>query len=591
MSSVLEQEHDLATIRAILLGAEYQDLMALQQRLSDPEAFSHEVANIIAEAIEIRNQQNDDVSTVLSGSVHDAVRQSIQNDTQAFADALYPVMGPAIRKSISETMSGMLERFNVALEHSISAKSLLWRMDAWRTGKPYSEVVMLKTLVYRVEQVFLIHSETSLLLHHLVSQDVVIKDANLVSGMLSAIQDFVKDSFSTSSDENLTRMSLGELTILIERGPTAILACAVRGEVPKTYRTLMRTALEQAHAKYAKKFDMFDGDTSGLDGLEGILRPCLQRQSQPVRKRRPWIIMALALLLLSALVYFMYLKLQASKRWDDAISALNQSPGIVVVQAKQSSPAQITILRDAMSASPQELIEKLLPEEERPNIVERGFISLENNLRLKRIRHRIALPDSASANVVGDTLKLSGVVKKVWLSSVELPELQWLGVRQLDTHDLNVIETKQSEPIKKVPPQPDYTRLIDEIELKISQWRVTFSPNQIKTIQSQDDQYVELAKLLIQLHKYSAGSPLALDFIGHTDSTGTEAKNRVISIKRAQYVYNRLQKTLQKFAPTTAVNKIVSGTLLSALDLYQKEDREEGRFVAIVLSKGQTYNR
>lgn len=591
MSSALNQEHDLETIKAILLGAEYQDLVSLQQRLSDPDAFSQDVAEVIAEAIEIRNQQGDDVSAVLSHSVQDAVRQSIENDTQSFADALYPVMGPAIRKSISETMSGMLERFNVALEHSVSAKSLLWRLDAWRTGKPYSEVVMLKTLVYRVEQVFLIHSETSLLLHHLVSQDVVIKDANLVSGMLSAIQDFVKDSFSTSSDENLTRMSLGELTILIERGPKAVLACAVRGEVPKSYRTLMRASLEQAHAKYAKKFDTFDGDASGFYDLEEILRPCLQRQSQPVRKKKPWILIVIGLLLFGALMYFMYLKWQASKRWDTAMAELNQSPGIVVVQAKRDAPAEITLLRDAMSEPPQELISQLLPEGERPKIVERSFISLEDNLRLKRIGHRISLPDTASATVVGDTLALSGVAKDSWLSSIKLPHLQWLGINQLNTDHLTLIKTQPPEPVKKPEPKPDYSRLLNEIEQKISLWKITFAPNQSTTIKQQDNLYVELAELLIRLHEYSPNHPLALDFIGHADSTGTEAQNKIISMKRAKYVYRRLQDTLRKLAPDLAIDRLVSGTLLSAFDVYRKEQRQEGRFVAIVLSPSQAYNQ
>ena len=35
-----------------------------------------------------------------------------------------------------------------------------------RTGRSFAEVVMLRSLVYRVEQIFLIHRETSLSLLH-----------------------------------------------------------------------------------------------------------------------------------------------------------------------------------------------------------------------------------------------------------------------------------------------------------------------------------------------------------------------------------------------------------------------------------------
>lgn len=585
MSSALKTEHDLSRLKAILQGAEYQDLLALQQRLSDPELFSADIANVIAEAIEIRNQENDDISAALIHSVQNAVRQSVQNDTQAFADALYPVMGPAIRKSISDTMSGMLERFNVALEQSMSAKSLLWRIDAWRTGKPYSEVVLLKTLIYRVEQVFLIHSETSLLLHHLVSQDVVIKDASLVSGMLSAIQDFVKDSFSTSSDENLTRMSLGELTILIERGPSAILACAVRGNVPKSYRTRMKTVLEQTHAKYAKQLEDFDGDLSGLSELEEMLRPCLQRQSQSVKKKTPWLSIALALLIVAGVAYFVYTKMQATKRWEQTVSALNHSPGIIVLQAERDNPAEIMLLRDSLSENPQQLIDQLLPEGERPRIVEQSFISLEDTLRIKRIKEHIGLPDTVTASVSADTLHIKGTAKEAWVQNLNLADLQWLGVSKLNTDDLSVIKPAPPVKVQKKPePKPDYSELIAKIENKVTKWRITFALNSAETITSQDDLYIELAELLIQLHKYKPNQTIALDFIGYTDKTGSDASNRVISLKRANYVYTRLKAVLEQLEPSIAVDKIVSASILSALDLYSKNQREEGRFVAIRLS-------
>ena len=56
-------------------------------------------------------------------------------------------------------------------------RSLKWRFEAWRTGRPFAEIVLLKTLVYRVDQVFLIHKETGLLLQHVVADEVRAKDA------------------------------------------------------------------------------------------------------------------------------------------------------------------------------------------------------------------------------------------------------------------------------------------------------------------------------------------------------------------------------------------------------------------------------
>ena len=85
---------------------------------------------------------------------------------------------------------------NQTLGRSFSAQGLKWRLEAWRTGKALREVVLLRTLVYRVEQVFLIHRETGLLLQHVsAGPRRASQDADMVSGMLTAIRDFVQDSF------------------------------------------------------------------------------------------------------------------------------------------------------------------------------------------------------------------------------------------------------------------------------------------------------------------------------------------------------------------------------------------------------------
>lgn len=45
----------------------------------------------------------------------------------------------------------------------------------------------------------------------------------MVSGMLTAIRDFVADSFSVEEGEGLESILVGELNVWIEHGPEAIL--------------------------------------------------------------------------------------------------------------------------------------------------------------------------------------------------------------------------------------------------------------------------------------------------------------------------------------------------------------------------------
>ncbi len=134
----------------------------------------------------------------------------MRRNPREIATAIFPVLGPAIRKAIAETMAGLVSSINRAVEQSFSVRGIKWRLEAWRTGVPYARILLRHALVYRVEQVFLIHSETGLLLSHAAPPELKVTDADLISGMLTAIQDFVADSFAEQESGGLRTFSVGE---------------------------------------------------------------------------------------------------------------------------------------------------------------------------------------------------------------------------------------------------------------------------------------------------------------------------------------------------------------------------------------------
>lgn len=91
------------------------------------------------------NTSGNKLKTALTPTVVNALMESVEDDPKPIADALYPVLEPAIRKSISVPISQMTNNFNQLLEQSVSPKASHWRFDACRTGRHYSEVVLLKT--------------------------------------------------------------------------------------------------------------------------------------------------------------------------------------------------------------------------------------------------------------------------------------------------------------------------------------------------------------------------------------------------------------------------------------------------------------
>src|ERR1700690_1994000 len=209
-----DNNHAYEELRHLIVAPETEGLAAVEERLDNLEKRTCDVSEVVAEAIEMRRATGDQaLSDALAPTIQETLRESVRKDPHVLADALFPVMGPAIRKSITEALRAMLESFNQALEHSLSIRGLQWRLEALRTGKSFGEIVLMHSLLYRVEQVFLIHRKTGLVLGHVVAQSVSTQDPSMVAGMLSAIQQFVADSFDARSDETLDSLNVGGLEV------------------------------------------------------------------------------------------------------------------------------------------------------------------------------------------------------------------------------------------------------------------------------------------------------------------------------------------------------------------------------------------
>ena len=153
-------------LRRLLLSREREQLRELSDRLSDKERRSQDIASVLPEAIKMSRERGEQLTHALRPAVEGSIKESIDQRPQLFVDALHPIIGPIVRKSVAETLRRLLQSFNQTLEHTFSWRGLKWRWEALRTGRSFAEVVMLRSLVYRVEQLFLIHRETSLSLLH-----------------------------------------------------------------------------------------------------------------------------------------------------------------------------------------------------------------------------------------------------------------------------------------------------------------------------------------------------------------------------------------------------------------------------------------
>ena len=123
------------------------------------------------------------------------------------------------------------------MKHLFSLQGVKWRLEALTTGRSFAEVVMYHTLLYRVEQVFLIHKKTGLLLAHAARQTVNSKDLDMISALLTALNSFAQESFKTTGQQDLSVLDYGDLQVWIEGGTPpvdlAYLAVLIKGNAPE----------------------------------------------------------------------------------------------------------------------------------------------------------------------------------------------------------------------------------------------------------------------------------------------------------------------------------------------------------------------
>lgn len=519
---------ELQTLRQLLLGADYQDLLALKQQCESPTQYSVAIAQVVSEAIAIRAQKDSSIAEALGPTIEGAIDQSIKSNPKALADSLYPVMGPAIRKSIVETISGMLEGFNQAVEQSLSPRAIGWRFDAWRSGKTYAEIVFLKTLVYRVEQVFLIHRDTGLVLQHLESNDVISNDPDMVSAMLTAIQDFIADSFHTSTDEPLSTLQLGDLCVLVEQGPAAVIASVVRGNVAADYRLRLTEALEQCHQQYGREFQQYKGDSSVFVKLPDLLRPCLisvrHEENSDTRQRRklPWISIVTILLITLLWSYWWYQDSQQQQHLQQWVSALNSTPGVMVTEVEQTSLGPlIKGLKDPLAQLPD------------PTLAVAGarynwtsFYATDRALQLQRIE--ALLPNEENVTVTygsesheDGVLRVKGEASVDWFRQFERVPIEAFGVRTVDFSGLKVQEANQSQ--------------IDRYLSDISAVSIDFEVGDASIHKAQEPKLFYMATRIQQLQQVlnSDRQVFKLRITGTTDGRGSDTENRRLGLARA----------------------------------------------------------
>ena len=377
-------------LRQLLLGPEQAAIAGLQQRLDDPELRAEELSRIIAEAIALRARHGNALQKALNPLLEEALRVSVKRNPQLLADTLFPIIGRAVRASVAHSLRVIVESLNETVERSVSWDGLKWRLESFRTGKPFGEIVLAKSLRYRVQQVFVVHRETGLLLAHVSRELDTVQENEMISGMLTAVQDFIHDSFAETDGTELDSVELGEFNVWIQHGPKATLCAVVTGTPPRELRTVLQRTLEDLHSQFADVLGHYDGDTESASGMRPLLQACLvgqqPREGKPTRSRAwLWVALPVAALLFALVVNWLVQR----HRWNVAIANLRAEPGIVLTSEQRTwrgyrTSGLLSGLHDPMAADPAGILRRAGIDAARVNARWEQYTSLDPRFELPR---------------------------------------------------------------------------------------------------------------------------------------------------------------------------------------------------------------
>jgi OOP family OmpA-OmpF porin len=420
-------------------------------------------------------------------------------------------------------MAALVRSINSAVEHSLSPRGIKWRIESWRTGVPYAQVVIRHALIYRVEQAFLIHAETGLLLAHATTPELKVPDADLISGMLTAIQDFVRDSFRPGEGATLRTFSVGEHTVQVEAGPLALLALVIRGEAPEAVLRKQQDTLETIHLQFASALDEFNGDASQFRSAHTLLEECLETVVDTGTQRRgrllwmrwavPAAVVAVALIVAGA---------RSRSRFERAVAALNNEPGLVVIDARRGwRDWRISGLRDPQARAPEAVLAGV-------GLVPRAllgrwesYLSLDSAVVVERARQAWALPPTTLLSLRGETAMLVGEIPLRTIATIHQAGMP-AGIHAVVVDDTRIT----------LPPH------LDSIRAALQADRVLFQPGQAEVFGRASEQ-IRLAAARFRTLDDSVtanAADVTLTLVGRTDPTGSDQTNQALAQWRVDRV-------------------------------------------------------
>jgi hypothetical protein len=252
-----------------------------------------------------------------------AIKKQVAESKDEMVEALYPVIGQTVRRAVAEAMRKLVRQINERLDKSFNLKITWLRLKARILGLPEPLVILPQVFPFAIEQLFLIDQRTGLLIAHTAGENtgaangkavagepmagesgngepakselengeqangkpITDKPVNgrpqMVSGMLTAIQDFTKEAFGSSAEGDLHEVKYGDKMIFVASSPPVFLAAVTVGVAPQQFPEKLRSTLRRIHNTFHSALREFDGDATPLEATRAPMQKFIASFAEP----------------------------------------------------------------------------------------------------------------------------------------------------------------------------------------------------------------------------------------------------------------------------------------------------------------------
>ncbi len=259
------------------------------------------MTNVVRRTI---SESGTEMAEALGPIMGESIRVQIRDSRQEMVDALYPIIGSTVQRAVAEFTREMQRNIDKRLRSTLSMSGSLRSLWARVRGVSPSELTLRDSFAFQIREIFIIQHGSGMLLAHSHPGSSEIADSDLVSAMLTAIRDFVHDSFTQGNeDAELDEIQFGTDRIIIQSGKYAYVAVVIHGIEPEGFRARLREFVSDLHVRFGSALRDYDGDPALLPDFQPLLGQLVidvagERQNAPLTARQRWTLAGLLLGLL-----------------------------------------------------------------------------------------------------------------------------------------------------------------------------------------------------------------------------------------------------------------------------------------------------